>query len=79
MPSPLITSLPELFTAIFTPDDNIAIIQAWRAKGGGPQFHQHVLSTYVEPRMAKIDELTGQKNDSRYIAYGVEAYIHRLG
>lgn len=41
-------------------------------KRGGQTFHQYVLTKFVEPNMGKINKVTGQENDARYMAYMLE-------
>lgn len=42
-------------------------------EGGGEHTLNYALTKFVEPRMEHINQVTGQENDARYIAYMLEA------
>jgi hypothetical protein len=70
LPRPMV-SMPDLFTRA-----EITKARSLLTKHKG-EAHTYILTEVVQPRMAHINEVTGQENDDRYLAYAVVYFLER--
>lgn len=60
---------------LFTDEELRACVEIYRPTNGGSAAIDRMVSEVILPVLPRINALTGQENDARYLAYAVEAVI----